>query len=66
MNKPISAVELQAFAKSAHRHPLWSQLVADPNVLAVASFCLVGILLTLNFMLRFADMGAVITQYNQF
>jgi hypothetical protein len=71
MNKQIRIGELQALAKTTDR-PIdwakrsWRQLVIDPNVLAVAAFCLIGFLLTLNFMLRFPDMGAVIAQYNQF
>ena len=48
---------------------VWSQLVAaiiDPDLHAVVAFCLIGILLTLNLILRFPDLGAVIEQYGQF
>ena len=47
----------------------WSRLfaaIADPDLHAVIAFCLIGFLLTLNFILRFPDFGAVIEQYNQF
>ena len=48
---------------------VWSGLVtviANPNLLAVVAFCLIGLLLSLNLILRFPDFGAVIEQYNQF
>ena len=47
----------------------WSRLVtviADPDLHAVIAFCLIGFLLTLNFILRFPELGAIIEQYNQF
>jgi hypothetical protein len=47
----------------------WHQTVAaimTPDLLAVVAFCLIGILLALNLILRFPDFGAVIEQYNQF
>lgn len=34
--------------------------------LAVAAFSLVGLWLTISFMIRFPDLGMVIQQYNQF
>ena len=33
---------------------------------ATLAFCIIGLLLTLNFILYFPDLGAVIAQYNQF
>jgi hypothetical protein len=48
---------------------VWSQLVTvitDLDFQAVVAFCVIGILLALNFILRFPDSGAVIEQYNQF
>lgn len=39
---------------------------SDPNLPMIVAFCLLGLLLTLNFILRFPDLGAVIEQYNQF
>ncbi len=39
---------------------------ADPNLRAIVLFCLAGLLLTLDFVFRFPDLGAIIAQYNQF
>jgi hypothetical protein len=36
------------------------------DVVGVVCFCLIGLLLTLNFILRFPELGALIAQYNQF
>jgi len=47
----------------------WSWLAAafkDPSLIAIVSFCAIGLLVTLNLMLRFPDLGALIAQYNQF
>jgi uncharacterized membrane protein YdfJ with MMPL/SSD domain len=47
----------------------WSRLVAviaNPELHIVVAFCLTGLLLTLNFILRFPDLGAIIEQCNQF
>jgi hypothetical protein len=47
----------------------WSRLitvVTDPDLQAVVAFCVIGLLLALNFILRFPDFGALIEQYNQF
>jgi hypothetical protein len=65
---------LQSQIKPANRRTQraeteWSRLVtvtADPDLHAVVAFCLIGLLLTLNLILRFPDFGAVIEQYNQF
>jgi hypothetical protein len=40
--------------------------LVNPDFLAVVAFCLIGLLVTLNLILRYADFGAVIEQYNQF
>lgn len=42
------------------------EVITDPELLTVVAFSLIGLLLALNFMLRFPDFGAVIEQYNQF
>jgi hypothetical protein len=47
----------------------WSRLftaIANPDLHAIVSFCLIGLLLAINLILRFPDFGAVIEQYNQF
>ncbi len=60
------------FPASRRTHTMetvWSRLVkviANPNLLAVVAFCLIGLLLSLNLILRFPDFGAVIEQYSQF
>jgi hypothetical protein len=38
----------------------------NPDFLAVAAFSIIGILVILNAMLRFADLRMLIGQYNQF
>jgi hypothetical protein len=40
--------------------------VKDPSLIAIVSFCAIGLLITLNLLLRFPDLGALIAQYNQF
>jgi hypothetical protein len=40
--------------------------VIDPDFLGVASFCIIGLLLVLNLMLRFPEFSTIIAQYNQF
>jgi hypothetical protein len=42
------------------------KVVTDPELLTVASLCLIGLLIALNLILRFPDFGAIIQQYNQF
>lgn len=42
----------------------WSWL--EPDLSAPVLFCAIGLLATLNFILRFPDLGAIIAQYNQF
>jgi hypothetical protein len=47
----------------------WERIVAainNPELLLIVAFCALGLLITLNFILRFPDFGAVIEQYNQF
>jgi hypothetical protein len=66
--------KLQPLEKSKGRHvdeapSQWPQIFAiftNPNVAMIVAFCLIGLLLTLNLILRFPDFGAVIEQYNQF
>jgi hypothetical protein len=38
----------------------------NPDFLTVAAFSVVGILVMLNLILRFPDLGLLIAQYNQF
>jgi hypothetical protein len=49
--------------------PPWSWLsaaVKDPSLIAIVLFCAIGLLVTLNLILRFPDLGVIIAQYNQF
>jgi len=39
---------------------------ADSGFLSVAAFCTIGLLVTLNVILRFPEFGAIIAQYNLF
>jgi hypothetical protein len=70
MNKQQPKVrELQALPETKSANESWQRLhaaLADPDLQIVAAFCLIGLLLTLNLIFRFPDMGAVIAQYNQF
>ena len=38
----------------------------DPDLIAVVTFCVLGLLVAFNVILRFPDLGALIEQYNQF
>ena len=40
----------------------WSWL--EPNLTTLLLFCAIGVLATLNLILRFPDLGAIIEQYN--
>jgi hypothetical protein len=70
MNKRQPKVrELQVLPEARSANDSWQRLYAaltDHDVQIVAAFCLIGLLLTLNLIFRFPDMGAVIAQYNQF
>ena len=74
MNKQPRVRKLQemANAKSNYVHPAeepWQWIliaVANPDLQAVVAFSLIGLLLTLNVMFRFPELGALIAQYNQF
>jgi hypothetical protein len=38
----------------------------DPDLIAIAQFCVIGLLVTLIAIFSFPDLGAIIEQYNQF
>jgi hypothetical protein len=44
---------------------LGDRIISD-NLATVLGFCAVGLLITINVMLRFPDLGALIERYNQF
>ena len=74
MNKQpkVRKLQVMANAKSKHTHPAeepWQRIliaVTNPDLQAVVAFSLIGLLLTLNVMFRFPELGALIAQYNQF
>jgi hypothetical protein len=74
MSHPSISRELQPLIKPQGRRvgsavKLRSSFVAaikNPDILLVIAFSLIGLLLTITFILRFPDLGALIVQYNQF
>jgi hypothetical protein len=74
MTRLPKAYDFPPLIKSTDRHAkttkiAWYRMVAtimNPDLLAVIAFCLIGVLLALNIILRFPEFGAVIEQYNQF
>jgi hypothetical protein len=65
--RQLSAKPESPLVKAAGRQ--WRRFVAaitTPDLLAVVIFCLIGLLLALNLILRFPDFGAVIEQSNLF
>ena len=74
MNKQPRVRKLQemANAKRKYVHPAeepWQRVfiaATNPDLQAVVAFSLLGLLLTLNVMFRFPELGALIAQYNQF
>jgi len=70
MNKQQPKVrELQALPETRSANESWQRFYAaltDHDLQIVVAFCLIGLLLMLNLIFRFPDMGAVIAQYNQF
>jgi hypothetical protein len=57
--------ELRA-KKTTSPWPWLAAAVKDPSLIAIVTFCVIGLLITLNLMFRFPDLGALIAQYNQF
>jgi hypothetical protein len=51
----------QFTSQTPTRRKIW-----NPEFLTVSAFCAVGILVTLNVLLRMPDAGAVLLQFNQF
>jgi hypothetical protein len=52
-------------ARKTPGHGLVATL-ADSDLIAVVTFCVLGLLAAFNVILRFPDLGALIEQYNQF
>jgi hypothetical protein len=71
MKKRVKIGTVRAAAKIADRYidraeRSWRELLTAPDLNAVVVFSLIGLLLALNLMFRFPDLGALIAQYNQF
>jgi hypothetical protein len=74
MNTEPKVRKLQplARAKRKHVHPAEEPLrriliaVTNPDLQTIVAFSLIGLLVTLNVLFRFPDLGAIIAQYNQF
>jgi uncharacterized membrane protein YdfJ with MMPL/SSD domain len=48
---------------------VWHRVVAaisEPDLTAIVAFCAIGLLITLNVILRFPDLGILIESYNKF
>ena len=63
--------ELQPLAPTTRRRnaaeAAWDRLaatLADPDFMAVAIFSAIGFLITLNLMIYFPNLGALVQQYN--
>ena len=42
------------------------EAINSSDLFIIIAICLAGLLLTLNFMMRYPEVGAVIQQYNMF
>ena len=68
----VRKLKEMANAKRKYVHPAeepWQRIliaVTNPDLQAVVAFSLIGLLLTLNVMFRFPELGALVAQYNQF
>ena len=66
--------ESQSLVKPVNPHAsafeiAWDRLVmtiTDPDLITVVAFSAIGLLIAINLILRFPDVGAIIEQYNQF
>lgn len=67
--------DLQPLTTSANRRPsavqiAWRRFVtataANPDLIAVVTFCAIGVLVTINVILRFPDFGAIAEQIDRF
>jgi len=74
MTKLYMRRELPPLTRSASQptksaKTVWHQVVAkitNPDLIMIVAFCAIGLLITLNVILRFPDLGALIESYNQF
>jgi hypothetical protein len=72
MTHPPTGSKLQSLTKPRNLRSVetsWDRFIAAINnteLLVIIAICTLGLLITLNVVLRFPDFGAVIEQYNQF
>lgn len=66
MRSVLAILGLSAAKPMSRQNQQTSTPWANHGLVAVILFCLIGLLLTLNLVLRFPDFGSVIEQYNQF
>lgn len=69
MNPPSKARGVSALTPATttgtRRHRLLAA-ISRPDFITIVAFCLIGLLLTLNVILRFPGLGSLIESYNQF
>jgi hypothetical protein len=69
MNPLAKARGLPTLTQAKTTGNAWYRLLAaisKPDFITIVAFCTIGLLTTLNLILRFPDFGAIIEQYNQF
>jgi hypothetical protein len=74
MSEQLRVRKLQTIAKAKSKYVRpakepWHRIltaVANPDLQGVVALSLIGLLLTLNVMFRFPELGAIIAQYSQF
>lgn len=64
--QPLEKSEANPVNETPSQWPRLFAIFASSELPMIIAFCLLGLLLTLNLILRFPDFGAVIEQYNQF
>ncbi|MFZ0524801.1 MAG: hypothetical protein WAM40_04160 [Xanthobacteraceae bacterium] len=52
--------------KTSLRSRLVTAISNNPDLVAIVLFCVIGLSVTLNMILRFPDLGGIIAQFNQF
>jgi hypothetical protein len=52
--------------KASLRSWLVTAISNNPDLAAIVLFCVIGLLATVNMILRFPDLGGIIAQFNQF
>lgn len=69
MNSISKARGISPLTQAKATGTAWYRLpaaISNPNFIATAALCAIGLLIMLNVMLRFPDLGSLIERYNQF